>query len=200
MSSTDPTDLLRDFKGTTEDALRMALQMLYADTADYITRNNLGGMDNHAMRLAREALASRSPAGEPAEPEFDATQNLQRAMAAKFADLLRYDAQISRDQALRIAKLLDALATPSPAVPAERMVRVVHTGKMQPRVLPLDDPTESAAPEPVGALTDEQIEGVAIALWHRFADDSIEDWADEIHKAEYRDAARAALRALPESK
>lgn len=52
--------LLRDFAGSTEDALRMALQMLYDDTADYIQRNNLGAMNNHAMRLAREALSRPS--------------------------------------------------------------------------------------------------------------------------------------------
>lgn len=37
--------------------LLMALEMLYAETADYIRLNKLGGMDNHCMRLAREALA-----------------------------------------------------------------------------------------------------------------------------------------------
>lgn len=37
--------------------LLMALQMLYAEAADYIRLNNLGGMDNHCMRLARAALA-----------------------------------------------------------------------------------------------------------------------------------------------
>ena len=55
----EPT-LLREFKGSTEDALRIALRMLYDDTADYIMRNKLGGMENHAMRLAREALAAPS--------------------------------------------------------------------------------------------------------------------------------------------
>jgi hypothetical protein len=39
------------------ERLREALQMLYDETADYIQRNNLGGMDNHCMRLARAALA-----------------------------------------------------------------------------------------------------------------------------------------------
>lgn len=37
--------------------LLMALQMLYAETADYIRLNNLGGMDNQCMRLARCAIA-----------------------------------------------------------------------------------------------------------------------------------------------
>lgn len=46
-------------------ALRMALQMLYDDTADYIERNKLGGMDNHCMRLAREALALMPRQDEP---------------------------------------------------------------------------------------------------------------------------------------
>ena len=37
--------------------LLAALQMLYAETVDYIRMNNLGGMDNQCMRLARAALA-----------------------------------------------------------------------------------------------------------------------------------------------
>ena len=36
--------------------LLMALQMLYSETADYIRLNNLGGMDNQCMKLARAAL------------------------------------------------------------------------------------------------------------------------------------------------
>ncbi len=38
------------------DELREALQMLYSETADYIRLNNLGGMDNQCMKLARAAL------------------------------------------------------------------------------------------------------------------------------------------------
>ena len=34
-----------------------ALQMLYEETVDYITKNNLGGMDNQCMQMARNALA-----------------------------------------------------------------------------------------------------------------------------------------------
>ena len=34
-----------------------ALKMLYDDTADYIKLNNLTGMDNHAMKAARAAIA-----------------------------------------------------------------------------------------------------------------------------------------------
>ena len=34
-----------------------SLSMLYAETADYIRLNNLGGMDNQCMQLARAALA-----------------------------------------------------------------------------------------------------------------------------------------------
>ena len=37
--------------------LLMALGMLYAETADYIRLNKLGGMDNQCMQLARAALA-----------------------------------------------------------------------------------------------------------------------------------------------
>jgi hypothetical protein len=37
--------------------LLKALQMLYDETADYIRMNNLGGMDNQCMQLARAALA-----------------------------------------------------------------------------------------------------------------------------------------------
>ncbi len=37
--------------------LMTALQMLYDETADYIRLNNLGGMDNQCMQLARAALA-----------------------------------------------------------------------------------------------------------------------------------------------
>lgn len=37
--------------------LLLALQMLYDETADYIRLNNLGGMDNQCMQLARAALA-----------------------------------------------------------------------------------------------------------------------------------------------
>lgn len=42
--------------GCVNRRLRDALQMLYAETADYIQLNNLGGMDNQCMRLARAAL------------------------------------------------------------------------------------------------------------------------------------------------
>jgi len=45
----------------------MALQMLHDDQADYIKRNNLHALDNHAMRLAREALAQ--PAAREGESE-----------------------------------------------------------------------------------------------------------------------------------
>ena len=38
--------------------LLMALEMLYGDTADYIRLNNLGGMDNQCMKLARAAIAA----------------------------------------------------------------------------------------------------------------------------------------------
>lgn len=34
-----------------------ALQMLYEETVDYIMKNNLGGMDNQCMQMARNALA-----------------------------------------------------------------------------------------------------------------------------------------------
>ena len=37
--------------------LLMALHMLSDETADYIRLNNLGGMDNQCMQLARAALA-----------------------------------------------------------------------------------------------------------------------------------------------
>ena len=37
--------------------LLMALRMLYDETADYIRLNNLGGMDNQCMQLARAAIA-----------------------------------------------------------------------------------------------------------------------------------------------
>ena len=37
--------------------LLLALRMLHAETADYIRLNNLGGMDNQCMQLARAALA-----------------------------------------------------------------------------------------------------------------------------------------------
>jgi hypothetical protein len=56
-SVSHPESLLRNFKGTTEQALRLALEVLYTEQVDYLTRNKLGGLDNHAMRLAREALA-----------------------------------------------------------------------------------------------------------------------------------------------
>ena len=39
-----------------------ALRMLYDETADYIRLNNLGGMDNQCMQLARAALARVSAA------------------------------------------------------------------------------------------------------------------------------------------
>jgi len=37
--------------------LLAALQGLYADQVDYLTLNNLGGMDNHWMKAARAAIA-----------------------------------------------------------------------------------------------------------------------------------------------
>jgi hypothetical protein len=55
---------------TDREALKLAreaLEMLYAETADYITRNNLGGMNNQCMCFAREALAAADAAlAEPA--------------------------------------------------------------------------------------------------------------------------------------
>jgi uncharacterized Zn finger protein (UPF0148 family) len=39
------------------DDLLAALEMLYAETADYIRLNNLGGMDNQCMQLSRAAIA-----------------------------------------------------------------------------------------------------------------------------------------------
>jgi hypothetical protein len=41
--------------------LLMALQMLYEETADYVRLNNLGGMDNQCMQLARAAIAKATP-------------------------------------------------------------------------------------------------------------------------------------------
>jgi hypothetical protein len=37
--------------------LEEALRGLYEDQVDYLTLNNLGGMDNHWMKAARAALA-----------------------------------------------------------------------------------------------------------------------------------------------
>ena len=37
--------------------LLFALKGLYADQVDYLTINKLGGMDNHWMKAAREAIA-----------------------------------------------------------------------------------------------------------------------------------------------
>ena len=42
--------------------LLMALRMLYDETADYIRLNNLGGMDNQCMQLARAAIAKATGA------------------------------------------------------------------------------------------------------------------------------------------
>lgn len=42
--------------------LLMALQMLYAETAEYIELNHLGGMDNQSMQLARAAIAKATGA------------------------------------------------------------------------------------------------------------------------------------------
>lgn len=52
-----------------QDALRLALQTLYDETADYIRLNNLGHPhQNQSMRMARDALAQ--PAQQPvAVPE-----------------------------------------------------------------------------------------------------------------------------------
>lgn len=49
---------LREHAAAVAAPLVEALQMLYDDTADYIKLNNLGGMDNQCMRLARAALAA----------------------------------------------------------------------------------------------------------------------------------------------
>ena len=43
--------------------LLTALQMLHDETADYIRLNNLGGMNNQSMQLARAALARAVGAG-----------------------------------------------------------------------------------------------------------------------------------------
>ncbi len=42
-------------------------------------------------------------------------------------------------------------------------------------------------------VADSAIEAAAIELWHRFASESVEEWDDEIHKAEYRLAAKAVI-------
>jgi hypothetical protein len=56
---------------TDREALKLAreaLEMIYAETADYITRNTLGGMNNQCMCFAREALAAADAAlAEPVE-------------------------------------------------------------------------------------------------------------------------------------
>jgi hypothetical protein len=83
--------LLRDFKGSTEDALRMALDMLHDETADYINRNNLGGYENHCMRLAREALALRAtPPG-----ELDSAR-VREALAGALLNFAKLDAAFDR--------------------------------------------------------------------------------------------------------
>lgn len=46
------------------------------------------------------------------------------------------------------------------------------------------------------ATQESRIEKAAIVLWHRFAPDGSLEWEDETHKAEFRDAARAALEAV----
>lgn len=39
----------------------------------------------------------------------------------------------------------------------------------------------------------DSLEVAAIELWHRFASESVEEWEEEIHKAEYRFAAKAVI-------
>lgn len=46
--------------------LRWALQGLHDDNIDYLTRNNLGGYDNHWMKAARAAL---TPPAAPARTD-----------------------------------------------------------------------------------------------------------------------------------
>lgn len=40
-------------------------------------------------------------------------------------------------------------------------------------------------------MTEKTSERIAIALWHRFAPESHEEWSEEMYQAEYRDAANA---------
>ena len=49
-------------------ALQTALRGLYWDNVDYRTRNHLGGMNNHWMKAAREALGISSEGVPPEEP------------------------------------------------------------------------------------------------------------------------------------
>lgn len=44
------------------------------------------------------------------------------------------------------------------------------------------------------------LETAAIELWHRFASESVLEWEDEIHKAEYRFAAQAVIDAVQGTK
>lgn len=131
--------LLRDFTGSTEDALRMALRMLHDDTADYIKRNNLGGMDNHVMRLAREALALPSPA--PSEREALRQAALRDCDGLEdLANLIEPAGFKTMAPVLRImaGRIRAALSTPSMSQIAERVggkhsilecpfcIRVIH--------------------------------------------------------------------------
>ena len=48
--------------------LRETLQLLHDDVADYGRINNLGGYDNHCMKLARAALQTPAQAAQPSQP------------------------------------------------------------------------------------------------------------------------------------
>lgn len=45
--------------------MREALQALHDDNMDYLTRNKLGGENNHCMKWARSAIASFDAALQP---------------------------------------------------------------------------------------------------------------------------------------
>ena len=51
-----------------QSELRAALEMLYADTADYITLNNLSAMNNGSMVRARKALGISVEVAAPVAP------------------------------------------------------------------------------------------------------------------------------------
>lgn len=45
---------------------------------------------------------------------------------------------------------------------------------------------------------DDMIERIAIALWHRFGSPHQIEWHDDVHKAEFRDAAKSVVKAMRE--
>lgn len=113
-----------------------------------------------------------------------------------WTDTLPVGADFTRAKSYPMMPLYAAPVAAAPAVDALRMA-LQHVRLCAP------DATVEAALEAALASTPaapgidpDVLEKAAIELWHRWGNDSVIEWEDETHKAEYRLAAEAVLALL----